>query len=79
MKNHFTAKLLSHSFDDVKYSHLFCVILLGFPSKEDDSLLVRTPDLAVPMEDDLTLQGHGYFGKYAPLTSRNVAQILENE
>ena len=53
--------------------------ILGFPTKDDDAMLVRTPDLAMPMEDDLAVHGRGYFGKYAPLTSRNVAQILENE
>lgn len=50
-----------------------------YPTKEENDLLIRTPDLAVPMEEGLQLQGRGYAGQYAPLTSSNVAQLLQLE
>ncbi|KAF6036158.1 DNHD1 [Bugula neritina] len=46
------------------------------PRKQDESMLVRTPELALPMADELELVGKGYTGKYAPLTSTNVSQLL---
>jgi len=42
-------------------------------------MLVRTPELALPMADELELVGKGYTGKYAPLTSTNVSQLLLDE
>ena len=50
-----------------------------YPTKADNDLLVRTPDLAMTMENDLQLVGTGYDGRYAPLTSRNVSQLLQQE
>ena len=53
--------------------------IVEYPNKSDDDMLVKTPQLAVPMENELELIGKGYVGRYAPLTSTNVSQLLKLE
>lgn len=42
-------------------------------------MLVRTPELAVGMEDELGVRGKAIVGRYAPLTATNVKQLLLQE
>jgi len=55
------------------------MLFVGMPQKSDDSYGVRTPEAALGMPDQLELIGRGYFGRYAPLTSKNVQQLLLQE
>lgn len=78
---HHTSHVVSHpEYQLVAASHAIeFVILTDMSGNVEDSILVKTPVLTVPFQDEFEVQGHAIVGQYAPLSSNNVEHLLGQE